>query len=88
MSRGVRLAPLPRQTHYIKNIRYPARGRLHGLRQQDGGGCADIEFNHELVHVSFEDRTLFFSNGSRVGFSKLVNTLPLPVLIQRSDAPA
>jgi protoporphyrinogen oxidase len=80
-------APLPRQTHYIKNIRYPARGGYMAYANKMVE-AARIEFNHELVHVSFDDRTLFFSNGSRVGFSKLVNTLPLPVLIQRSDAPA
>jgi protoporphyrinogen oxidase len=41
-----------------------------------------------LTHVSFEQRALFFSNGTRADFTTLINTLPLPVLIQRSDAPA
>lgn len=80
------VAPLPQQTHYIKNIRYPAKGgyMAYANRMVEG---ADIAFHHELVRVSFEDRTLLFANGARVQFSKLVNTLPLPLLIQLSDAP-
>jgi protoporphyrinogen oxidase len=86
VTRGA-VAPLPEQTHYIKNIRYPARGgyMAYANKMVDG---SDIEFNHELVHVSFKDRRLFFSNGVQVGFSKLINTLPLPLLIQLSDAPS
>jgi protoporphyrinogen oxidase len=85
VTRGA-VAPLPRQTHYIKNIRYPARGGYMAYANKMVG-AADIEYNHELVHVSFAERTLFFSNGARIGFSNLVNTLPLPLLIQLSDAP-
>jgi protoporphyrinogen oxidase len=78
--------PLPEQTHYIKKIRYPARGgyMAYAGRLLEG---ADIRFHHELTHVSFADKTLLFTNGTKVTFERLVSTIPLPILIQRSDAP-
>ena len=78
--------PLPEQTHYIKKIRYPARGGYlsYARRLLDG---ADVRYNHELTHVSFDERRLLFANGASVPFERLVSTLPLPILIERSDAP-
>jgi protoporphyrinogen oxidase len=78
--------PLPEQTHYIKAIRYPKRGgyMAYANKMLDG---AQIRHHFELTHISFEERQLFFANGVRASFDTLVNTLPLPVLIQRSDAP-
>ncbi len=78
--------PLPEQTHYIKKIRYPAKGGYLSYARTLLEG-ADVRFNHELTHVSFADKQLLFANGARVGFERLVSTLPLPVLIERSDAP-
>ncbi len=78
--------PLPEQTHYIKKIRYPAKGGYFSYARTLLEG-ADVRFNFELTHVSFADKQLLFANGARVGFERLVNTLPLPVLIERSDAP-
>ncbi|MBA2667056.1 MAG: FAD-dependent oxidoreductase [Trueperaceae bacterium] len=78
--------PLPEQTHYIKKIRYPARGGYMSYARKLLDG-ADIRFDHELTHVSFADRRLLFANGASVTFDRLVSTLPLPVLIERSDAP-
>jgi protoporphyrinogen oxidase len=78
--------PLPAQTHYITKIRYPKRGgyMAYSRRLLEG---ADVRYNHELTHVSFADRRLLFANGLSVTFERLVSTLPLPVLIERSDAP-
>ena len=78
--------PLPEQTHYIKKIRYPARGGYMSYAQRLLAG-ADVRYDHELTHVSFADRRLLFANGAGVTFDRLVSTLPLPVLVERSDAP-
>ena len=80
-------APLPRQTHYIKAIRYPERGGYFSYARKMTKSAA-IDYHHELTHISFTDRTLFFSNGKRVAFDKLVLTAPLPLIVQRSDAPS
>jgi protoporphyrinogen oxidase len=78
--------PLPEQTHYIKSIRYPTRGGYMAYARKLVEG-AEVLYNHELTRISFEDRRLHFSNERSMEYSQLVNTLPLPVLIQRSDAP-
>ena len=78
--------PLPEQTHYIKKIRYPKRGgyMAYANRMVEG---SNIHHHHELTRISFAEKRLYFSNEKQVSFDKLVSTLPLPVLIQRSDAP-
>ncbi len=78
--------PLPEQTHYIKKIRYPAKGGYLSYARTLLEG-ADIRFGRELTHVSFKDKRLLFTNGEQVRFEHLVSTIPLPVLIERSDAP-
>ena len=78
--------PLPEQTHYIKKIRYPKRGGYMSYARRLVEG-ANIRYHHEVTHVSFRDRTVLFTNGTKVTFGRLVSTLPLPVLIERSDAP-
>ena len=78
--------PLPQQTHYIKKIRYPKRGGYMSFAEKLLSG-ANIVYNHDLTYVSFKDRALLFSNGTKVNFERLVSTVPLPVLIERSDAP-
>lgn len=79
--------PLPVQTHYIKKIRYPERGGYFAYAERMAAG-ARVNYNHELTRISFADREMFFANGKRDTFDKLVLTLPLPIAIQRSDAPA
>ncbi|MEQ8241284.1 MAG: FAD-dependent oxidoreductase [Cyclobacteriaceae bacterium] len=80
------LAPLIEQTHYIKKIRYPENGGYfsfaHKLYNQ-----SNISFNKELNKISFKEKKLWFSDGSHYQYKKLVSTIPLPVLIDKSDAP-
>jgi protoporphyrinogen oxidase len=78
--------PLPNQTHYIKSVRYPSFGGYSSYKsifEKD----ARIHLNHELEHISFENRILKFTNGMIKRYDKLVSTLPLPILISLSDAP-
>ena len=83
---GGATGPLPEQTHYIKSIRYPETGGYISYARKLMEG-ADVRHHHEMVRISFADRQVLFSNGLRVPFEILVNTLPLPELIHRSDAP-
>lgn len=78
--------PLPDQKHYIKSIRYPEEGGYQAYARVLEEG-ARVRFHHEVSRVHFGDGELFFPDGVRVPFETLVSTLPLPVLIQRSDAP-
>lgn len=79
-------SPLLNQTHYIKSVRYPLFGGYSSYKAIFEER-AKINTNHELESVSFENRTLKFKNGLIKNYSKLISTLPLPVLIGLSDAP-
>ena len=78
--------PLERQTHYIKAVRYPKTGGYFAYAKKMVSDTT-TRYNHELTHISFKDKELFFNTGRRVNFEKLVITLPLPVIIRLSDAP-
>ena len=80
------IAPLPKQTHYIKKIRYPERGGYQSYAKllQDG---AQIQYNKELTGISFKNKTIRINNSEEISYEKLVVTLPLVELILMSDAP-
>lgn len=78
--------PLENQTHYIKSVRYPTFGGYSSYKSIFEEEVI-INLNHELESVSFENRLLKFSNGVTKKYSRLISTLPLPVLIGLSDAP-
>ncbi|MEE2785406.1 MAG: FAD-dependent oxidoreductase [Pseudomonadota bacterium] len=78
--------PLPKETHYIQSIRYPAIGGYYAYAQKMAEE-ANIEFNQEVAEVSFSDRKLYLVGGESLSFEKLIVTSPLPQLIKRSDAP-
>ena len=80
------LGPLERKTHYITEVRYPKTGGYLSFANELIRG-ANIELNKEVSFISFHDSTIKFSDGTTERFEELVNTLPLPELIERSDAP-
>ena len=80
-------APLERQTHYIKKIRYPKKGGYFAFAQKMISG-SNILYNHELTHISFKEKKIYFKNNNIISFDKLVITMPLPEIVHLSDAPA
>jgi protoporphyrinogen oxidase len=79
--------PLPKQTHYIKKIRYPEEGgyQAYGeILKKD----ANIQYDSNITGISFKEKKLTLNGSETVHFDKLVNTLPLDYLISISDAPA
>jgi protoporphyrinogen oxidase len=79
-------APLQEQTHYIKKVRYPLNGGYASFTTKllQNANCV---LEHELNFIDFESRKINFLNGKFVFFNKLVNTIPLPILISKSNAP-
>ena len=67
-------------TYYTKEMRYPEKGGYKSfiapLIEQ-----ADIRCDHEVTGIDLERKTLQFSNGNQFSYSKLVSTLPLPIII-------
>ncbi|SDQ00102.1 Protoporphyrinogen oxidase [Mucilaginibacter sp. OK268] len=80
------LGPLKEETHYVKKVRYPATGGYMSFADKLLQG-SNIKLNYELSHINFDTKQLSFQNGENVEYDKLINTIPLPVLIQKSNAP-
>lgn len=78
--------PLQQQTHYIKTVRYPDKGGFVSFAQKLLDG-ANVKLNTEFESINFDTRTITFNSGEQVVFDKLINTVPLPVLIAKSNAP-
>lgn len=80
------LRPLDKQTHYITNVRYPKYGGYFSYTNKirDGLRC---EFNKTLSYISFERKYMLFDNQEKVKFTNLISTIPLPILVAKSDAP-
>lgn len=81
------IAPLPEETHYIKKIRYPTKGGYISFARKM---ISDVNFslNRELESIDFDNRRIVFTNGSSIIYETLISSLPLPILIQRSNAPS
>ena len=74
-------------TYYTKEMRYPEKGGykafIQGLIDE-----SEIRTGHAAVAVDPVQCVVTFANGTRVGYGRLVSTLPLPVLARLMDAPA
>lgn len=85
VEKGAR-GPLPKQTHYIKKIRYPEEGGYQSygrILAKD----ANIRYGSEITGINFKEKKLILNGSETVQYDKLVNTLPLDYLISVSDAP-
>jgi protoporphyrinogen oxidase len=79
-------APLGEPTYHITTIRYPKHGGYFSYTDKIRKD-ARIRFGKKLSRISFKDSMIFFSDGSRVKYERLINTIPIQTLIQQSDAP-
>lgn len=66
--------------HYITSFRYPDHGGfaafLQGMLPK-----SPIAFNHDVSSIDLTNKVLYFSNGSKQAYSRLVSTLPLPTVV-------
>ncbi len=81
------LGPLQNQTHYISKVRYPKNGGYFTYAK-NWAESGNINFQHELSFISFKNKLISFGNGKSFQFQKLITTIPLPILIEKSDAPS
>jgi len=80
------LGPLKRQTHYITEVRYPKAGGYLSFSYELTKG-ANIHLNKKVTLLSFREKKIHFSDGTIHDFDELISTIPLPELIEISDAP-
>jgi protoporphyrinogen oxidase len=78
--------PLQKETHYISSVRYPQQGGFYSYIKSVEAAI-NINYNQKLKYISFERKELTFDDGETTGYEKLINTLPIPMLILNSDAP-
>jgi protoporphyrinogen oxidase len=79
-------SPLTKKTHYITEVRYPKHKGYFSFAS-NWAKSAKIEFSHELEKISFAEKEVIFTNGLITKYNKLISTIPLPILIKKSDAP-
>lgn len=78
----------PLDVFYVNEFRYPSYG---GFQSFMNGFFpkADVHCNHEVLQIDMADKVLSFANGRQESFSKLISSLPLPLLVPLiKDAPA
>lgn len=80
------LQPLSFQTHYITHVRYPKRGGYFSFAKKLYAG-SNINLSKELIKINLDSKEIFFSDGTCHCYDKLINTLPLPIFIEYSNAP-
>lgn len=81
------LAPPAEETHYVKNVRYPKYGGYISFAKKMIEK-ANVQFNASLAAIDFSTKRITFTNGNEISFDKLVSTIPLPILIEKSNAPS
>jgi hypothetical protein len=66
-----------------RSPRYPSKGGFLSYCHKMADG-ANIRYGAKVEHVDLGARVLRFADGSEVSYQRLVSTLPLPFLIDRS----
>lgn len=67
-------------TYYSKEMRYPVKGGYKQYLASLAEG-QDIRYNEEVVKISPKASTLLTANGTEYAYSRLVSSLPLPMVI-------
>jgi protoporphyrinogen oxidase len=79
--------PLSRSMHYISKIRYPRHGGYQSFAVELYRD-SNIHFGAEVAGIDLKQRDVWLSDGTRIAYDHLVNTLPLPIFIRACrDAP-
>jgi protoporphyrinogen oxidase len=67
-------------------FRFPISGGTGEIYRRLAGALGEqVVYEHELVHVDAERRTLRFANGHEQGYDALVSTMPIDQLVRAID---
>lgn len=70
--------------YYATEMRYPKRGGFRAFIEPMVSQV-EIRCNHRAIQIQLAKKQVRFVNGELVGFNTLINTLPLPALINMID---
>ena len=63
---------------------YPKHGGIENLARLLASKAGKISLNREIIAVHLKSRKLLLANGDEIGYDRLVSTMPLKELINRS----
>jgi protoporphyrinogen oxidase len=63
---------------------YPVRGGIQTVCNAFQERLTGIHLNQEAAEIDLESRKVLFRSGERVGYERLISTIPLPSLIERT----
>ncbi|MGH1429893.1 MAG: protoporphyrinogen/coproporphyrinogen oxidase [Neptuniibacter sp.] len=69
--------------YYAKEMRYPKKGGYISFLDPIVRDVS-VNLNHELYCIDLDAKQLKFSNGNSYHYQQLINTIPLPTLIERA----
>ncbi|EAJ6027469.1 UDP-galactopyranose mutase [Campylobacter coli] len=68
-------------TYYAKEMYYPVKGGYKAFLENMVKEI-DIVYRKEVVVIDNEEKIIYFSDGTKVKYEKLISTLPLPLLVK------
>ncbi len=68
-------------TYYAKEMRYPKFGGYKAFLKVMAD-VADIRYNKIVVAIDTDKKEVLFSDGTQVGYNRLISSLPLPELVK------
>lgn len=73
--------PLGRQTHYVTQVRYPRRGGYQSFARKIAAG-SHVKLGAKVVRLDLLARQVWTASGECYAYTRLINTLPLPVFVE------
>lgn len=70
--------------YYAKIMKYPKTGGFRSILNSSRKDL-DIRFNKEVTKINVKNKTIFFQDGTRADYTRLISTLPLPEIIKMLD---
>ena len=72
--------------HYVTQVRYPKKGGYFSFANKLKKD-ARVNFKKEVKKIDLDSSLIFFTDGTSVKYTKLINTIPMPEFIGKSTAP-
>ena len=71
--------------YFAKSMWYPKQGGFRSILNTCREGL-DIKLNHKAIKIDTENKVVYFSNGSKETYNRIISTLPLPEIIKMLDS--
>ena len=67
--------------YYTKFMKYPKKGGFRSILNKCREGL-DIRFNKEVVRINPNEKTIYFKDGTKTAYTRLISSLPLPEIVK------